>query len=844
MDTEGFGELLQQAEQLAAETEGISELPHVERNLQEIQQAGERLRSRTLTRTSQETADVKASVLLGSRGLDISHISQRLESLSAATTFEPLEPVKDTDIQGFLKNEKDNALLSAIEESRKRTFGMAEEYHRESMLVEWEQVKQRILHTLLASGEDALDFTQESEPSYISDVGTPGRSSLDSIEMAYARQIYIYNEKIVNGHLQPTLVDLCASIAELDDKNISDMWTMVKRMTDVLLAPASDALKSRSRAEVRVEFVRQALGHLEQSYKNYTLVTVFGNLHQAQLGGVPGTYQLVRSFLNIKLPAPLPGLQDGEVEGHPVWALIYYCMRCGDLLAASQVVNRAQHQLGEFKTWFQEYMNSKDRRLSPATENKLRLHYRRALRNNTDPYKRAVYCIIGRCDVTDNQSEVADKTEDYLWLKLNQVCFDDDGTSSPQDRLTLSQFQKQLLEDYGESHFTVNQQPFLYFQVLFLTAQFEAAIAFLFRMERLRCHAVHVALVLFELKLLLKSSGQSAQLLSHEPGDPPCMRRLNFVRLLMLYTRKFESTDPREALQYFYFLRDFQSTCSRANVILHGPFDMIAVDMAWQSFSFLLFPTMKILVRSDSFLVYFDMILGKLENDGSRKPGVIDKFTSDTKPIINKVASVAENKGLFEEAAKLYDLAKNADKVLELMNKLLSPVVPQISAPQSNKERLKNMALAIAERYRAQGISANKFVDSTFYLLLDLITFFDEYHSGHIDRAFDIIDRLKLVPLNQESVEERVAAFRNFSDEIRHNLSEVLLATMNILFTQFKRLKGTSPSSASRPQRVIEDRDSQLRSQARALITFAGMIPYRTSGDTNARLVQMEVLMN
>lgn len=31
-------------------------------------------------------------------------------------------------------------------------------------------------------------------------------------------QIYIYNEKIVNGHLQPNLVDLCASVAELDDK--------------------------------------------------------------------------------------------------------------------------------------------------------------------------------------------------------------------------------------------------------------------------------------------------------------------------------------------------------------------------------------------------------------------------------------------------------------------------------------------------------------------------------------------------------------------------------------------------------------------------------------------------
>lgn len=31
-------------------------------------------------------------------------------------------------------------------------------------------------------------------------------------------QIYIYNEKIVNGHLQPNLLDLCASVTELDDK--------------------------------------------------------------------------------------------------------------------------------------------------------------------------------------------------------------------------------------------------------------------------------------------------------------------------------------------------------------------------------------------------------------------------------------------------------------------------------------------------------------------------------------------------------------------------------------------------------------------------------------------------
>ncbi|GAA6080851.1 nuclear pore complex protein Nup93, partial [Tachysurus ichikawai] len=223
---------------------------------------------------------------------------------------------------------------------------------------------------------------------------------------------------------------------------------------------------------------------------------------------------------------------------------------------------------------------------------------------------------------------------------LNQVCFNEDGSSAPQERLTVAQLQKQLLEDYGESHFSASQQPFLYFQVLFLTAQFEAAIAFLFRVERLRSHAVHVALTLYELKLLLKSSGQSGQLLSQEPGDPPMVRRLNFIRLLMLYTRKFEATDPREALQYFYFLRNEK--------------DNQGENMFMRCVS-------ELVIESREF----EMLLGRLEKDGSRKPGVIDKFAGDTRAIITKVASEAENKGLFEEAVKLYELGKVSETMTQ-----------------------------------------------------------------------------------------------------------------------------------------------------------------------------------
>ena len=37
--------------------------------------------------------------------------------------------------------------------------------------------------------------------------------------------------------------------------------------------------------------------------------TVYDNLQQAQLGGVPGTCRLVRSFLKVRLPPVVQGLE-------------------------------------------------------------------------------------------------------------------------------------------------------------------------------------------------------------------------------------------------------------------------------------------------------------------------------------------------------------------------------------------------------------------------------------------------------------------------------------------------------------------------------------------------------
>lgn len=57
--------------------------------------------------------------MLGSRGVDLPKLTQKLESLSARKSFEPLNPVADTDVEGYLKNERENAIIAVIEEINK-----------------------------------------------------------------------------------------------------------------------------------------------------------------------------------------------------------------------------------------------------------------------------------------------------------------------------------------------------------------------------------------------------------------------------------------------------------------------------------------------------------------------------------------------------------------------------------------------------------------------------------------------------------------------------------------------------------------------------------------------------
>ncbi|XP_076809690.1 nuclear pore complex protein Nup93-like [Clavelina lepadiformis] len=824
----GFDDLLQQAEQLTTTLDGGTELPRVQRNFQQLLDAGQRLCSKS--NFGQDDAQIKASLLLSAQGKDVPKVSDRLKSLTPAQSFEPLETVCDTDIESFLKNERENAILAVVEEQKQKTYAEVEKRHWQTRLNAWEKEKQQILNKLIGN-DGTMNFSQElteqmSVSYYRSSVDTtsnPG-SNMDSWELAYARQVHMYNDRIIEGGLPLNLSELCKNAAEkMKDKNLFSVWKMVNYLTDVAAGVGQfpSILAQRTSKSVLVAFIAQARKFLEDNYVEYMLNTVYARPHIAQRGGVPGTLNLVKSFLKVQPTHNLmQGYDDGEIDGIPLWAVIFYCLRCGDLDAAVDVAKQNEHIIPEFYTWIQEYAHNNGRKLSSASANKMKIQYKRSVSGSADPYKIAVYCIIGHCDVTDVHTEVAKRAEDYLWIKLSQV----EVTDKPyaDDLLTLYRLQTLLVDEYGESHFNAASNPLLYFQILMLTCQFEQAIEFLSRFEALRCHAVHIALALNVQEFLLTPLSLHAKMLTCDPVDNSActiIKKLNLCRLIMMYTRKFELTDPREALNYFYFLRNVKS--EGQSLLAHCTSE---------------------LVRETG---EFEMLLGKLNPDGSRKPGVIDKYCSKDKEqlrkLISKVAADTEAKGLHEDAVHLHDLCGNHDQTLTLLNRLLSMVISSSDDSHPDRSRLKHLSLSIAERYRNHSVETSQLLRSTFHLLLDLVSFFDLYHANRVEQALDVMRELQILPSSTEQVHSKVTAFKLYSDDIRQNIANILLATMNLLVRQCKVQQNLNKSV------VTKTGDSvfvNARQYARALITFAGMLPYHLPGDATARLVQLEVQLN
>lgn len=248
----------------------------------------------------------------------------------------------------------------------------------------------------------------------------------------------------------------------------------------------------------------------------------------------------------------------------------------------------------------------------------------------------------------------------------------------------------------------------------------------------------------------------------------------------------------------------------------------------------------------------YETLLGSISSDGCRIPGNIKNLNPslNVDETIKLTALECEKQAFLEDAVRLFDLCGEHSKALEIMNKLLSGVVSEKPQTElSQRDKLEGLALRLAERYSLHGHNANKGVAATFFLLLDLMTFFSYYHRQSFHDALDTIEKLNIIPLSVSQMESKVSEFNRLSHEIQRNIPDILVATMNILYAQYKETKSTTPPTVAKfgmsPELGNrEQRLTDIRAKSKTLTTYAGMLPYRMPRETNAKIIQLDVLMN
>ena len=69
---------------------------------------------------------------------------------------------------------------------------------------------------------------------------------------------------------------------------------------------------------------------------------------------------------------------------------------------------------------------------------------------------------------------------------------------------------------------------------------------------------------------------------------------------------------------------------------------------------------------------------------------------------------------------------------------------PALAGGESRRDRLQRQAVGVARRYRQLGHTAAADTTAAFFLLLDLMTFFDLFHAKKPDEAIDILAKIKV----------------------------------------------------------------------------------------------------
>ncbi|KAI9096903.1 Nup93/Nic96-domain-containing protein [Phlyctochytrium arcticum] len=882
--------------------------------------------------------DPRTAILLANKGFDPDRVRQTLDQIDLSQTFEPLHAVSDTDIEGFLNNEYENIVTMAIFESKQATEKTYEDNYERYMHREWEKMRKTVFQEM---GQHSTPFgtsgnqsrttrdlrssqfpqsspaalfskSTRSAPSNFGDTSLRKDSKNFDIHPrmgAYSKVIKDINERRRTGQDAEMILAFHEAARDMPTTEQSQTtlfgcWTIIYQMLvgdpGRARGPNRQPLRFREYANVHfdngtsaaaVEY-RQKLIHGARSWLEdaaYKTLTNFVRNKHASIGGTPSIHNEVKASLELKYH------RNGEwdsglqiVEGQPFWAHVFTLVRCGKLKEAFQHIDKhgafVQKHCPDFPAYFRAWSTNPTGRLPNDVRNRLLQEWNARIRdhendNEIDPFKFALYKIIGRCELMNRgiRNIAVTTTEDYMWLQLTLVREEVLDTDAVQERYTLRDIGNKM-RTIGPAHF---KHPVLWFQMLLLCGEFELAVSDLVKQQAYTYDGLHFAIALASYGALrIPANPNELQdgdmLLTGDRIVLPSKaayitKSFSIAQLIFSFVDQIAHIDASLALHYALALGILGDPLSRqdtpgGNSTIHR--NTIPGGKQYTHYTHRLIRDI-VLISGE-----FELMLGVIRTNGTRTAGEIEKYQSlvhivspeELKLYITiPAAEQAEREGRLTDAIKLHHLAGEPGRVVDILNRQLSErllehryradaltsstMMNTNTSPDQSPDSFPttagdpaDLARQVLDFYSAHPHMASRIsVDArtTCNLLTTLTKFMTLCDRKQYESALPVLLSTGLVPhtCQMSDIQAKANAFKLLSDSVTKIMSDVLVAASRAIVN----LREALTNERIRPgEQGTRDRHiAELRDMGQAMILYAGQLQYRIPGETLSAMNKM-----
>lgn len=796
-----------------------------------------------------EDVEIQIKLLEKSQILESRHQQQQLTNSSNVSSN------NYNDLDSYLKSKKDENILSTIEQFLSSAALDFDNFVNQNISLDWKQRRDEIRESfgiILNKQTAHTDSRMKTSFSINKDTSKDADNSKNNNEISWGKSSklldntkstsnlnvnsnhYIRNKferyaKIINqlnNYRQSLLINGKDLIID-DDLNsefdLSNEFLQVfKNNSDNKSKQFNESWKIISNLKVNYnktytlenfknKIISNSKTYLEKQFFEY-IDNIFKNKTSEK--GLPTIVNKVKSFISYQKLNSNGNLL--IVNGIPIWAVIFYLLRAGceqdalNLVLEHQLIFKKVEQ--SFVSYFKSYVQSKDKRLSQTLVTKIQNEFNHHIKNSIDgdPYRFAVYKILGRCQLSRrNISNIALTVEDWLWMHLMLVREDAQVEYDPvYERYTLKELQTNILS-LGEKKFPTN-----YLQVLLLTGLYEEAFEYSSGINEI--DSIHLYIGLSYYKILQNSSSDKEDLIK---------RGKNFSLILSSYIKSFKNSDPRIAVEYLILICLFKDQ----------------IETCHEALRELILETRE-----------FSILLGKINSNGIRIPGKIEQrkqLIHLEDDFLNKItqqaAIIADKEGRIYDGLLLYQLSEETEIVATIVNRLLGEFLSNTELDQSLLFDGNNETNPILIAENLINLNLDKISIKQREICLKLLKI-SEIRQLFIEKDWELcikkINELEILPINSQNdlglIRLKAEELTYLDENLLRNIPNLLIITMTCIAQINEVLVNSSIKAAFKDEKLKE-----LKLIAKNCIVFAGMVQYKMPRETFSMLIDLEALL-